>query len=326
MDVLQYTIDGNEVSPDGRYKDFNSQLLKKEDADKADLVMLGVPYDPGTPKHVGANQGPMGIRQKLSFLRTYSCEFGIDIMDYMKVCDIGNADTDINDPIKTFDTVDKILTGIYSMKNNPKALVLGGDHSVSPQNIASFCSNHLGRTGLIWFDNHLDTMESYHGDKWYCGCPLYRILTENENSIRGEDVVIIGPRGFHHSPQMWEIAKQFGVTIITAEQVRLNGIKWCVDKAKEIVYKNTNQVYVSFDIDVADPAFAPGTQSPCPGGLLTSELMYAVRTLAVKGIDAMDIVEVTPIKDIDGRTCMLAASIALEFMAGDAMRRKEGLP
>lgn len=321
-----YLIGKDEVSPDKRYKDFNSQLLPLERVGESDIVLLGVPYDPGTPKHIGANQGPMGIRESLSFLRTYSCELDIDIMDYLKICDVGNVDIEVNCPERTFAQVEQTLQEIYTLPSKPKVLVFGGDHSIAPSNVAGFLESNKKKTGLIWFDNHLDTMEDYHGDKWYCGCPLYRILTENAEYIDPKNVVVIGPRGFHHSPQMWEMAKKFGIHVFRAEEIRLEGIQCILNQAMEIAYEGVEQLYVSFDIDVADAAFAPGTQSPCPGGLLTSELMYAIRTLAQKGIDAMDIVEVAPPKDIDHRTCMLAASIALEFMAGcaDGKRGERG--
>lgn len=322
MNFTKYLIGKNEVSPDPRYLDFNRQLVPAGDVDQADVVLLGVPYDPGTPKHVGASQGPMGIRESLSFLRTYSCELDLDLMEYLKVCDIGNVDIDINDPVKTFSRVGTVLRSVYQLPKSPRVLVMGGDHSTAPQNVASFCNAHLKKTGLIWFDNHLDTMKDYHGDQWYCGCPLYRILTENANCIDPKNVAVIGPRGFHHSPQMWAVAKELGVHVFLAEDVRLNGIQSVIRRAMEFACNGVEKTYVSFDIDVADAAFAPGTQSPCPGGLLPSELTYAVRTLAMRGIDAMDLVEVAPPKDIDHRTCMLAASIALEFMAGCAWLKK----
>jgi formimidoylglutamase len=317
-DLGRMLVEGHRLTYEPLYPSFADILLGVDLADQADAVIFGVPFDGGTFRHIGANAGPAGIRQAFSVFRTFNGDLEIDIADYLKVADIGNVDLHWSSYEEAFRGIDAIIRKAVAGGQVP--IMLGGDHSISYQGIKSFREAVGGPIGVIWIDNHLDTMETFHGDRYYCGCPLFYLL--EERLVDPARLCLMGPRGFTQARQMWEAARRFGFRIIKMDEIMLGGIAAAVEEALAIATAGTNRVYLTVDIDSADAVYAPGTEVAGPGGLTARELMYAVRRIADSGAEALDITEVAPPIDVASLTSKLAAEVLLCFLAGMASRRR----
>ena len=320
---LENMVPPNEIAFDPDFPSFLYYLLPPERAAEADIAFFGVPYAGGTFRLVGTNLGPVGVRDGLKYFRSYSTELDIDIGDYLKAVDLGNVDVVWNNAKETFSRVDKLYASILGVGLTP--LMIGGDHSITYQSLKTFVQHYKEPTGIIWFDNHLDSMEDYQGDKDYCGCPLFNIVHEFPEYIKPENIVHIGSRGFHNGTLMWRNLHDMGIkgdNLVKAEEVHFSGIKEVMDKAIKLARKGTRRLYVTMDIDVGEGIVAPGTQCPRPGGLFSWQMLYAVRRVGQDGADAFDLMEVAPTVDIADGTIMLAASLVLEYIAGLAWRKE----
>jgi agmatinase len=316
---LEHLVPPHEIAFDPDHRSFPDYLLPPERAGEADVALYGVPYAGGTFRLVGTNLGPVGIRQGLRYFRTYSTELDIDIDEYLKVVDFGNLDVVYNDAAETYQRVSNTVTQILHAGLTP--IMLGGDHSISEHALKTFAREKGGTTGVIWIDNHLDSMSDYQGDRNYCGCPLYNLVHEVADFIPPENIVHIGSRGFHNSSLMWKNVRDMGVKIIKADDVQIRGIQSVMDEAIERATRGTQNLYLTFDIDVGEGTFVPGTQCPRPGGLYPWQMLYAVRRVGQAGAGGFDLMEVAPTVDVSDSTIMLAASLVLEFLAGTAWRK-----
>jgi len=314
-----HMVPPHEIAFDSDHRSFPDYLLPPERANEADAAIFGVPFAGGTFRLVGTNLGPVGIRDGLRYFRTYSTELDIDIAENLKVVDLGNLDVVYNSQEETYQRVSELVKEVLSAGLIP--IMLGGDHSISEHAFKTFCNWKKGLTGVIWFDNHLDSMSDYQGDRNYCGCPLYNIIHQMAEYVRPQNIVHIGSRGFHNSSLMWKNVKEMGVNIIKADDVQIRGIKDVMDEAIELATKGTDHLYITFDIDVGEAAFVPGTQCPRPGGLYPWQMLYAVRRVGQAGADAFDLMEVAPPMDVSDATIMLGASLVLEFLAGKAWQK-----
>ncbi len=320
---LNRMVPPHEIAYDPNHRSFPDFLLPPERAAEADVALFGIPYAGGTFRLVGTNLGPVGVREGLRYFRTYSTELDIDIDDYIKVVDLGNLDVAYNSQEETYKRVSELVKHVLNA--GLTSLMLGGDHSISEHAFKTFCKEKGGRTGVIWFDNHLDSMSDYQGDRNYCGCPLYNIVHELGNYVRPENIVHVGSRGFHNSSNMWKNVHEMGVKVIKSDDVQMRGIKDVMDEAISRATQGTDHLYMTFDIDVGEGVFVPGTQCPRPGGLYPWQMLYAVRRVGQAGGDAFDLMEVAPTVDISDVTIMLAASLVLEFLAGKAWRKAQSL-
>jgi formiminoglutamase len=170
------------------------------------------------------------------------------------------------------------------------------------------------RVGLIDFDAHND-LRSAALDGPGSGTPFRQLI--DGGFIQGRNATQVGLHGFLSSPLLKEYADSRGLRMVSAREVRKQGIQAVLDDALERAARGTDGIYVSLDIDVMDPAFAPGTVAPCPGGLTPGDIFDAVYRLgACPQVRALDLVEVDPLKDVKGMTTRLATIIILSFMAG----------
>jgi len=288
-------------------------------AAEADVVMFGVPFDAGTYKRFGVQEGPMGIRRALEGFRTYSIELGIDFDDVLTVADIGNLDVqDWNSYTDTFENIGRVMRTLLADGRMP--IMLGGDHSISYPAIRAFAEHHAKPIGLIWLDNHYDTMEPFRGDPLFCGCPLRNVITSLPELVRPRNVVHIGSRGFGNSASSARNARELGFHILTIGEMEERGVAATMRHAVELATDGTEAFYVTVDIDSADALYAPATQSPRPGGFTSRELMTLVREASLGGAAAADVVEVAPAIDLGGVTALLAAECVLEVIGGRAAR------
>jgi agmatinase len=293
-------------------------------AAEADVVIFGVPFDAGTYKRFGVQEGPMGIRRALEGFRTYSIELGVDFDEVLTVADIGNLDVqNWNSYTDTFENIGRVIRSVLVDGRMP--IMLGGDHSISYPAIRAFAEHHAKPVGLIWLDNHYDTMEPFRGDPLFCGCPLRNVITSRPELVRPQNVVHIGSRGFGNSASSARNARELGFHIITIAEMEEIGVAATMQRAVDLATDGTEAFYVTVDIDSADVLYAPATQSPRPGGFTSRELMTLVREASLGGAAAVDVVEVAPAIDPGGVTALLAAECVLEAIGGAAARKvREG--
>lgn len=213
------------------------------------------------------------------------------------------------------------LTDVLSAGAIP--LVLGGDHSLSLPTLRALAERH-GPEGyaVLHFDTHADTAAELYGVRISHGTP-FRVAVE-EGVLRGEQIVQVGLRGTWPGPEEFEWMRAEGFRWHAMHEIEERGVTVVIAEAVAAVAQSAPRAYLTVDIDVLDPAFAPGTGTPEPGGLTTRELLWAVRH-AARELDlcAADVVEVCPPYDHADVTALAAERVALEILAGTAARRRE---
>ncbi len=270
-------------------------------SEKPNLYLLGIAWDGSSSFRRGAAQGPAAIREATSsrLYNSYTEDMAnlAETWSYMDLGDISG---------ETFaEIVRKVEEIVEERYGGELFLFLGGDHSITYAAFRALRRASGRRMGLIYFDAHPDLYPSYEGDPYSHACTLRRLV--EEGPVRGEDIVIVGVRA--PTPEQARFAEEHGIRIIDASEARRNP---CISVA-------ASPVYISFDLDVLDPAYAPGVGNPEPGGLSTRELVDLVKSLDVE-LAGFDVVEIVPSHDPSGITALAAAKIIRETL-GLAARR-----
>lgn len=273
-----------------------------------DIGIVGIPFDSGCSFKTGARFGPSAIRTNSCILREYNIAqkcypFKKKIMDFG---DIAANIFDIPTAVKEMETsLDYILT-----KAN-KYVILGGDHTISYPSLKAI-NKKYGKCSLIHFDSHLDTFDNHFGCTLTHGTPFKRAI---DDDLLTEHKYHIGLRGGTYSAEDIEKDKNLGFEIIPADYADKNNlslrqmIQYICEKIKD-----TN-VYVSIDIDVIDPAFAPATGTPEVGGFTSREFLGMIRELKGLNIVGADIVEIAPCYDTQANiTSLLGATLCYELL------------
>lgn len=303
---------------DKDYAKFNSILIPKEKMKEKDVALIGLPFEGLTYNPVGGRGGPEGIRNALGFYRPYSPELDIDIGEAIGVSDIGDIEIEPLNYEETFKRTGYVLKEV--LKNGWVPIIFGGSHSIAEGTVRAFSDHHDRKIGLLWLDAHPDTMDAYHGDRHYCGCPVLRLV--EDGYVDPKNVVILGVRSFHDSKGTIYKAKEIGVNMVYMETIRERGVAQTLQEALKKVKDGTKAFYTSVDTDVIEGGFVPGTQAPCPGGYMPFEIMKTVREASLAGSGAFDIVELAPTLDVRGLTSLLMAELVLEIIAGVASRSR----
>lgn len=271
--------------------------------DEGEAVFLGVPFDDATTYRPGARFGPTGIRQGSRLLRPYNQFLDVYPFDSLNVCDMGDVNII---PGYIEDTMKIIEEEIVKIRGVP--FIAGGDHSITLPILRAMYKKH-GKINLVHLDSHYDFWDSYWGKKYTHGTWLRRAL---EEGILNE-VVQMGIRGSLYSRDDVEDSKKLGV-----KSFPIRDLKY---RLKEVLKElPSGKTYVSIDIDVVDPAFAPGTGTPEVGGLTSFEILEIIRSFDFS-IIGFDVVEVSPPYDVSEITSMLAANIIYEGLSVLAKRR-----
>jgi agmatinase len=280
-----------------------------------DVAVVGAPTDDLVSDRPGTRFGPRAIRAA-SCPPGQHLETKVDPFAELKMVDFGDAPVVPADPARSLAAIERTVAQVLAAGAIP--IVLGGDHSIAEPDIRA-CATAHGSLGLIHFDTHADTGTEVFGVEASHGSPMYRIV--EGGSVDPERYVQIGLRGYWPGPSEFEWQAARGITSFFAHDVRELGIEEVVGRTLGIV--GEGPVFFSIDIDVLDPAFAPGTGTPEPGGLTSAELLWAARTIAA-GLELVgaDVVEVLPtaVGSADV-TALVAERTAREIMTGIAMRR-----
>ncbi|WP_273889124.1 agmatinase [Rubrobacter naiadicus] len=291
------------------------RLPNTRDLKNADAAVVGAPFDTGATFRAGARFGPEGIRSVSHLLRRYNPSHGIDLFDHLSVIDYGDVAVVPGYIEESYRLIEEGLAPIHRAGVIP--VVLGGDHSIALPELRAAAAVH-GPLALVQFDSHPDTWDSYFGMKHTHGTPFKRAV--EEGLLRPEKSVQVGMRGSLYDASDWEASRELGFELIPTDEVREIGIPRTIERIRERV--GDAKVYVSFDVDFADPAYAPGTGTPEVGGFTSREAQELVRGLA--GVDpaGFDVVEVYPAYDPAQITALLAANVAHEFLALIALAKK----
>ena len=287
----------------------------------ADVAILGAPFDDGTSNRPGARYGPRAIRAADDGGRygRPHMTLGLDPLQVLRVVDYGDAEVAPADLQRSHGALERRLREILAAGAVP--LVLGGDHSLSLPTMRTLAERH-GADGyaVLHLDTHADTAASLYGVRLSHGTP-FRVAVE-EGVLRGSQIVQVGLRGTWPAPEDFEWMRGEGFRWHTMNEILQRGLTAVMHQAVEAVAEAAPRAYLTVDIDVLDPAFAPGTGTPEPGGLTTRELLWTVRHAArMLDLCAADIVEVCPPFDPAGITALAAERAALEILAGTAARR-----
>ncbi len=272
-----------------------------------DIALIGIPWDGGTTNRAGARHGPREVRNQSSLMRRAHHVSGIAPFSIANVADVG--DLSVN-PINPMDGLARIEAGMSAVTcSGALPLSCGGDHLTTLPVLRAIAKD--GPIGLVQFDAHSDTNDSYFGDNPYThGTPFRRAI--EEGLLDPRNVVQIGIRGSIYDPDEHAWAEAQGIRIIYMEEFIRRGSIDVMQEVREIV--GMSPAYISFDIDCIDPSMAPGTGTPEIGGFTTREAQEMVRLLRGVNIVGADVVEVSPPFDVGGITALVGATIMFELL------------
>jgi agmatinase len=269
-----------------------------------DVAVVGVPLDCGTTFRSGTRWGPQGMRAISGLGSGYNFEMGVDLLEALEIVDVGDVSVIPANIEKSFDQIDKALAYVHERGVFP--VVLGGDHSIGYPDIRGLAPYVDGNIGIIHFDRHTD-MSEYNFDERMHGTPFFHAT--NIPNAPPSNLVQIGIGGWTGSRPGVRTARERGATSITITDIERWGLERIAEMALEIAWKNAKAVFLSFDIDSIDPAFAPGTGTPEAGGLLPREAFRILHIVTREGLAGMEVVEVAPPYDVADVTSLLGVRV-----------------
>ncbi|MDU0202845.1 MULTISPECIES: formimidoylglutamase [Paenibacillus] len=280
--------------------------------------IVGVPLSKSSISHSGASTTPAAVRAAFKSFTTYSMEYGVDLQD-LAVRDLGDIQMHVTDIAECHRRIEESLRALYKEQPNLIPIIVGGDHSTSCPSLKAFADRHPGqKVGIIHFDAHHDVRNFEDGGVTN-GTPFRGIL--ESGVVHGPNIVQIGIRGFMNSKPYHDYVKSKGVHVYTSKDVRRMGIDVVLDEAIGLAGKDTDVLYVSFDVDVIDQAYAPGCPAIGTGGMHPWDAMDALHRLgALPKVQGLDFVCIDPTVDLRNVTSRLAVQFMLSFLAGVAAR------
>ena len=292
-----------------------ARLPQLSEVGRADVAVLGAPFDGATTFRAGARFGPAAIREASLLLRPYNDAQAIAPFAAAQVADAGDAPASPVEIEAGHAAIERAARAIAD--DGGRVLGLGGDHSVSLPLLRAAAAAH-GTLSLLQLDAHTDTWDSYFGARYTHGT-IFRRAVE-EGLIDATASVQIGLRGSLYGAEDMDENRALGFTTLLARDFDAGGVAGALELAGE---RLRSPVYVTVDIDVLDPAFAPGTGTPEAGGLSSRELLALLSGLAGTGLElaGADVVEVSPPYDPSGVTAVAAANAAYELVALLAAQR-----
>ncbi len=288
----------------------------------ADVVVVGAPFDGGTSHRPGTRFGPQALRTT-DYLphdgSRPSLALRNDGLVDLRVVDAGDVEMPPGDIVRSLTALEEAVRTVAAVGAVP--VVLGGDHSIAyadVRGVASVLGD--GRVSLLHFDAHADTGDTEFGSLWGHGQPMRRLI--ESGALRGDRFVQVGLRGYWPGPATLDWMAEQGIRSYEMSEIGARGLDDCLTEACALVVDDCDGVFLSIDIDVADPAHAPGTGTPEPGGLSGRELLDAVRRLCLElPVVGMEVVEVSPPYDHADITAALANRVVLEALSARARRR-----
>ncbi|MFG0326609.1 MAG: agmatinase [Phycisphaerales bacterium JB037] len=283
-----------------------------------DWAIYGVPFDSGVTYRPGARFGPRAIRDASQYVKNYSIEHDLDVAEILRLADAGDA------PVRPYSCKENLEAVAWFARELPdpghtRLMAIGGDHSIAYANILATWERRRrpdGGFAVLHFDSHLDTVDQTMGERWSHASPFIRAV---ENGlIDPRRMLSVGIKGPLNTRRDLDYARDHGVTIVTYERFRREGFETIDRFVKSL---GDDEVYLTFDIDCIDPAYAPGTGTPSIGGFTSAEALALLRRLRGVNLVGADVVEVLPDRDVGDITALLAGHVMFEILCLDAARR-----
>jgi agmatinase len=291
-----------------------------------EAAFVGEPFDTGTTYRSGARWGPQAVRRISALYDGYSIDEAVDIYEEIDICDLGDVFVIPGNIEKTFDQITMAVSHIVDQGVFP--LICGGDHSLGFPNVRGIAPHIDGNVGIIHIDRHLDMApksmdERMHGSPWYWTTHEPAATTHREHAHMHDvglpnclprNLVQMGIGGWLGNRAGAVVSRRRETNVITIKDVEEMGPKKAAELALELAWKGCKAVYLSFDIDSVDPAFAPGTGTPEPGGLQPREALEMVRIIAAEGLCGLEVVEIAPPYDLNDNTAQLGLRVILDAL------------
>ncbi|MCT1366169.1 MULTISPECIES: agmatinase [Microbacterium] len=284
-----------------------ARLPRIEDVPRADIAVIGIPFDSGVSYRPGTRFGPSHVRESSRLLRPYNPAQDVSPFQLAQVVDAGDI------PVNPFDlteAVTEVERAALALGEQVQRLVtIGGDHTVALPLLRAVAAKH-GPVAVLHFDAHLDTWDTYFGAPITHGTPFRRASEEGLIDLTAS--CHVGTRGPLYSKQDLEDDERLGFSIVSSEYIEEHGVEAAIDRILTRI--GDKPLYVSIDIDVLDPAHAPGTGTPEAGGLTSRELLRILRALRDRDIVGADVVEVSPAYDHAQMTGIAASHVVYELV------------
>ena len=294
---------------------------------KPDIAIMGAPFDMGATIRPGTRYGPRAIRQAAGYVGgspvepMYHVSLRVSPFKILKVVDYGDANCPPHSIEQAHQAIGRKVAQVLEAKALP--IVLGGDHSITlPSATAVADAWGRGKVGIVHFDSHADTApDSFGGSLIAHGSPMRRLI--ESGAVPARNFVQIGLRGYWPPQEVWEWMEAQGMRWHLMAEIEERGFDVVIDEAIDQALDGPEYIYLSVDIDVLDPGFAPGTGTPEPGGISPAQLLRAVRNIVSRvELVAMDLVEVSPPYDDPGAvTAEVAHRVVLEAITALAHKR-----
>jgi agmatinase len=279
-----------------------------------DAAVFGIPFDTATSYRTGARFGPEAIRSASALLRPYHPVLAVNVVESLSIVDYGDSPVSPGATERTYGQIEDTMVPLVDADVFP--LALGGDHSITLAELRVLARDR-GPLCLVQLDSHPDTWDEYFGQKYFHGSTFKRAV--EEELVDAGRSVQAGIRGSNYGADDIRDAEKLGFTVVPSEDLRRLGGEGYAGLVKEKV--GERPVFLSFDIDFLDPAFAPGTGTPEVAGFSTAEALAFLRALRGINLVGADVVEVSPAYDGPGQqTALAAANVAFELLALRALR------
>ncbi len=288
-----------------------------------DVAIIGAPFDDAVSHRPGARFGPRAIREaQYTSGSINSLQLGIEPFEHLTVVDAGDANIVPSWIERGHALIYRKVREVARTGAIP--IVLGGDHSITwPSATAVAEVRRPGSVGIVHFDAHADTANDDWGVLAGHGTPMRRLI--ESGAVLGKNFVQVGLRGYWPPVDVFEWMQEHGLRYHFMNEIEERGADAVVDDAIAEALDGADSIYLSIDVDVVDPGLAPGTGTPEPGGLMSRELLRAIRRIvAAVDLAGMDIVEVSPPYDHAEVTSMIANRAALEAISALAVKRRDG--
>ena len=283
------------------------RLPTQVDANGLDVAFIGIPLDIGTSNRPGTRLGPRQIRDESRMLRPFNMATGAAPFEHLQVADIGDVPINTFDLKKSVGIIERFYDGVLAAGALP--LTLGGDHTLTWPILRAMKAKH-GPVALIHVDAHADVNDTMFGETVAHGCPFRRAW--EDGCLVDDKVFQIGLRGTGYSPEDFDWGRSKGWTVVQAEACWHRSLQPLMAEIRAKI--GAAPVYLSYDIDSLDPAFAPGTGTVEPGGLTIWQGLEIVRGCAGLNLVGGDLVEVSPPYDPSGNTALIGANLLYEML------------
>jgi agmatinase len=293
-----------------------ARLPRLDQVASADIAVVGVPFDAGVSYRPGARFAPAAVREASRLLRPYHPGLDVSPFESAQVVDAGDIVCNPFDIGKAIAEIQEQATGL--LDTDARLVTIGGDHTIALPLLRAIAAKH-GPVALLHFDAHLDTWDTYFGEPYTHGTPFRRAV--EEGILDTSALSHVGTRGPLYGRADLSEDKRLGFGIVTSADVMRRGVDEVIEALRDRI--GDRPLYVSVDIDVLDPAHAPGTGTPEAGGMTSRELLEILRGLAGTNLVSADVVEVAPAYDHAEMTSVAASHVAYDLVTLLAMGVKQ---